>query len=148
MDEKELNKIKNNYKEIEESVLNYLPQLENLLVTNMKTEKEKADMHSLAKYCIYKNSILLSLIKIIINTYEKFPNTIPTIINNLRQNSDFNKTKYKLDFENIDKERFTSYLKNHVIICGNYFINTLYKKLLNHKKEMEEMILKISKIIS
>ena len=143
MDENELNEIKKNYYEIEDSVLNYLPQLEELLVRNMKTKNEKADMHSLASYCIYKNSILLSLIRIIINTFDKFPNTTPTIINNLRNNSDFNKTKYKLDFENIDKERFTSYLKNHVIICGNYFINTLYKRLLNHKKEMEEMILKI-----
>ena len=94
MDEKELNKIKNNYKEIEDAVLNYLPQLENLLITNMKTENEKADMHSLASYCIYKNTILLSLIRIIINTFDKFPNTTPTIINNLRNNSDFNKTKY------------------------------------------------------
>ena len=143
MDEDELNEIKKNYKEIEESVLNYLPQLENLLVTNMKTEKEKADMHSLGSYCIYKNTILLSIIRIIIKTFERFPNKNPIIINNLRYNSDFNKTKYKLDFKNIDKERFTSYLKNHVIICGNYFINKLYKTLQKHKKEMEEMLFKI-----
>ena len=143
MTEEELKTIKKNFKEINESVSKYLPELETSLIENLKTEKEKIEIHNLASYCIFKNTALILVLKAIINTYEKFPNKNPNIITNLRDNTDFNKTKYKLDFDSIDNERFTSYLKNHIIICGNHFINTLYTKLQKHKKEMEEMIYKI-----
>ena len=142
MTEEELKTIKKNFKEINESVSKYLPELETSLIENLKTEKEKIEIHNLASYCIFKNTALILVLKAIINTYEKFPNKNPNIITNLRDNTDFNKTKYKLDFDSIDNERFTSYLKNHIIICGNHFINTLYTKLQKHKKEMEEQMKK------
>ncbi len=66
------------------------------------------------------------------------PAVIPyQIVLNLKTNSDYNLNKYNLDLENINKERFISFLKSCIILCCNSFINKIYQ---NFSKEKEELI--------
>ena len=126
--EEEFNSISINIKKATEKINDYLPKMR--------------DMQN----SIYINNLLLEFLWLVFNLYEKNKkqNTLTyQLIYNLKQNSDYNLNKYKLDIKNIKRERFISYLKSVLILCCNSYINNIYTNLIKDKDELLKLIFRI-----
>ena len=132
--EEEFNSISINIKKATEKINDYLPKMRDMLLDNSKNESEKIEVNNLAKNSIYINNLLLEFLWLVL-TYQ--------LIYNLKQNSDYNLNKYKLDIKNIKRERFISYLKSVLILCCNSYINNIYTNLIKDKDELLKLIFRI-----
>ena len=144
--EEEFNSISINIKKATEKINDYLPKMRDMLLDNSKNESEKIEVNNLAKNSIYINNLLLEFLWLVFNLYEKNKkqNTLTyQLIYNLKQNSDYNLNKYKLDIKNIKRERFISYLKSVLILCCNSYINNIYTNLIKDKDELLKLIFRI-----
>lgn len=144
--DEEFDKITQNLAKTEEKVNNYLHDLEKLLIDNAKDKDEVIKIKNISSITIFKNILLLKFFQSIYELYKtnKENNTLTfQIIQNLKNNSDYNLNKYKLDIQNINKERFISYFKSCFIICCNRYINKIYQNYVKEKEELTNLILKL-----
>ena len=141
LDDTYIKNTRNNFKEINEFLISYLPELKKVLLEQITVQKDKNEIISLSNHSKVINSMLYEILEIIIQNYELNENKSFEDIENYKNNTDFNLFKYKIDLNKIDKERYISYLKNHLLLCCNVYINKLYKKILKSKDEMKKMIL-------
>ena len=141
--DKEFDKITKNLEKAEDKINKYLPEMIDMLIKDAKKKSDKKEVEILSEICLYKNNLLLKVLKLIYNIYKinKNNNTLNyQIIFNLKENSDYNLNKYNLDIKNIKKERFISFLKSCLIICCNSFINRIYLNYVRDKKHLLKLI--------
>ena len=143
----EFEKISENLKLAENKILKYLPEMKDMLLKDCKSDKEKKEIECSAEINIYKNNLILSFLKLVYNLYSinKEKKTLTyQIIQNLKDNCDYNLNKYNLDLKNICKERFLSFLKSCMILCCNSYINKIYDNYIKNREELKKMILDLS----
>ena len=141
--ESEYDTISNNIKLAKDKIKVYLPQMRDMLLRNSKNEKERIEILNIVESTIYYNNLILECLYLLYNIYDinKRKNTLTyQMIYNLKENSDYNLNKYKLDINTIKKERFISYLKSCLIICCNPYINKVYQNLYKKKEELLKLI--------
>ena len=139
----EFEKITQKLKLAENKILNYLPEMRDMLLKDCKNDKERKEIEHLAEFNLYRNNLLLSFLKLVYNLYitHKKNNTLTyQIIHNLKSNCDYNLNKYNLDLKNICKERFVSFLKSCMILCCNSYINKIYENYTKDKEELKKLI--------
>ena len=139
----ELDKINKNLKSAENKVLKYLPDMRDMLINDCKNEKEKKEIMSYTQFSIDKNLLILSILKLVYNSYILEKNITYQLIQNLKSNCDYNLNKYNLDLKLIEKDKFTIFLKYCLIICCNFTLNKVYTNFFQEKNELKKLILNL-----
>ena len=145
----ELEIITKRLKEAEKKVIEYLPNIRDMLLNDCKTDNEKEEIKKYSEISIEKNHLILNFLKLVFNLYIKgknINNITYQLIQNLKLNSDYNLNKYNLDLKQVGKDKFIIFLKYCLIICCNFSLNKVYSNLFREKRELKSLILNLPPI--